>query len=387
MSEQFTINSPNRIIIGRGSLGKLSEEVTRLCGSNILVVTDRGIVNAGLLSKLTDHLAGNGLSYKVFQDVVPDPTISCINTCHQFYQAHLFNLIVGFGGGSSLDVAKAVSILGGNDEPIDRLCGYELVRKPGIPKILIPTTAGTGSEVTNVLVLNDEATHIKRGVTSRYVLPDSALVDPELTMTLPVSVTAETGFDALAHAIEAFLSKESNPFTDALSLQAIRKVFVNLPRAVENGADYRARHEMSVAATFSGLAFGSATIIAAHALSYPVASLCRLSHGKSLAVVLPHVIEHSIQGCLEKARTILMTLGIDSTGCKEEELGSILVQQLKNLLNTIGLSYRLRDHYSGGVDVERLVAEGMKFSRLFQYNPTDLSQSDVAKIYAKSLEG
>jgi alcohol dehydrogenase class IV len=263
--------------------------------------------------------------------------------------------------------------------------GAETFHKPGLPKILIPTTAGTGSEVTRSVVVADERDNIKKVISSSLAIPEVAILDPMLTLSMPPDVTANTGMDALVHAIESYVSVNTTPFAEILAIEAIRLIAHNLPLAYSKGSDVTARYNMLLSANLAGLAFGSGGLGAVHALSYVIGSEYHMSHGRSNAIMLPHVMDFNKSGNLQKFARIAEAMGENVEGLSMYEAAEKSVEAVKKLLNMVQIPFRLSQHGIAIDDLPRLVAGGMKQARLFVPNPRDLTEEDVRTIYEKAF--
>jgi alcohol dehydrogenase class IV len=220
--------SPNRILFGIDVVKGVATEVKQLGGEKVLIVTDPGLIEAGLVEPIKASLDSEGIAFSIYDQVEPEPPARIVDQCARYLKDENCDLIIGVGGGSSLDVAKGASIMASNEGTILNYSGVDTVPKRGLPKILVPTTAGTGSEVTRVLVIADEASNIKKTVYSTYVLSDVAIVDPMMTLSMPPTVTADTGIDALVHAIETYVSANATPFSDILAIEAITLIAENV---------------------------------------------------------------------------------------------------------------------------------------------------------------
>lgn len=276
---------------GWGCLNQLLPEVERLKATNILIVTDPFLKELGLTDKVQQPLLSKGYATTIYTDIAPEPPLAIGEKLVDFTRKHQFDLVIGLGGGSALDLAKLAAVLAVHDGKVAdylNLTGTKALEQKGLPKILIPTTSGTGSEVTNISVLSLDTT--KDVVTHDYLLADSAIVDPELTISLPPKVTAATGVDALTHAIEAYVSVNANEVTDSLALQAIRLISGSIRTAVLEGENKQARSDMSYGSYLAGLAFFNAGVAGVHALAYPLGGQFHIAHGDSNAVLLPYVM-------------------------------------------------------------------------------------------------
>jgi len=377
--------SPNKVVIGKGVSQQICGELKALGGQKVLIVTDEGVVKAGLVQAIEDALAAGKVDHTVYAGVEPEPPVRVVDECARIVREGKFDAIIGFGGGSSLDVAKAVSLLGTNKGNILDYVGIDLVPFRGLPKILIPTTAGTGSEVTRVFVVTDEADNTKKVIYSNYVLPDVALLDPLLTLSMPRPVTADTGFDALVHAIESYVSVNTTPFAEILAIQAVSLIAHNLPIAYSKGSNIQARYNMLLAATLAGMSFTSGGLGAVHGLSYPLGTEYHMAHGRSNAIMLPHIMKYNLPGSLEKYAKIAAAMGQSVDGLNPFEAAEKSVDAVKGLLKTVNIPYKLTDY---GIDkdaIPKLVEGGLKQARLFVPNPCDLAEKDVKHIYESTF--
>jgi len=373
--------SPNRILFGIDAVKGVAAEAKQLGGKKVLIVTDPGVAEAGLVEAIKGPLESDGIAFSLYDQVEPEPSARIVDQCTQYLKDENCDLIIGVGGGSSLDVAKGASIMATNEGNILDYSGIDVVPKRGLPKILIPTTAGTGSEVTRVLVVTDEASNIKKAVYSNHVLSDVAIVDPMMTLSMPPKVTADTGIDALVHAIETYVSLNATPFSDILAVEAITLIAENVTMAFAKGENVEARYDMSLAATISGLAFSSGGLGAVHALSNPLGIEYHLPHGRTNAIMLPHVMTFNLIGNPTKFAWIAEAMGEAVEGLSPMEAGSLAVEAVKELLNQLKISIRLRDYDIPQKDIPKLVEGAMKVSRLFVPNPRNLTHEDVEEIF------
>jgi len=379
--------SPNKIIFGIGAVDQIAKEIKSLGRKHPLIVTDPGVVEFGLLKQVEDVLKSDKMDVGIYQKVVPEPPSHLVGECAQLVRDNSYDLIVGIGGGSSLDIAKGVAIMSTNSGNVLDYAGSDLVPRAGLPMILMPTTAGTGSEATRVFVVTDEKDHNKKTVFSNYVLPNVAIVDPALTQSMPLTVTADTGIDALVHAIESYVSANANPFSDILAIEAIRLVAENLYPAYAKANNLSARTGMSLAATLAGMAFTSGGLGAVHALAYPLGTMFHLSHGRSMAVMLPYIIDYNRIGNLEKYRNVAAAMGVKIEGLSEYDVSEALINAVQRLLSILQIPAKLKDYGVQEKDIPNLVTGAMKQARLFVPNPRDLRENDIEGIYRKALHG
>ncbi len=373
--------SPNKIVVGLETTSLVADEVHRLGGGKVLIVTDPGVVQADLTAPVEKSLQAAGVAYTVYDGVEPEPPARVIDRGAEVFRSEGCELVLGLGGGSSLDVSKGISILAANGGKVLDYVGIDQVPKKGAAMILMPTTAGTGSEVTRVLVVTDEAQNTKNVVFTPFALADVAIVDPLLTLSMPPTVTADTGMDALVHAIETYVSMNATIFSDILADRAIELIARYLPVARAKGSNTQARYYMSLAATLAGCAFGSGGLGAVHALAYPLGTEYHMTHGRTNAVMLPHVVQFNLSGSPEKYARVAALMGQDAEGLPVFEAAQLAALAIQELLEAISVSCRIRDYEIPEEDLPKLVEGAMKQSRLFVPNPKDLNEDDVRSIY------
>ncbi|MFS2170647.1 iron-containing alcohol dehydrogenase [Priestia megaterium] len=373
---------------GWGSLQQLLLEVKKYHPAHILIVTDPVLKDIGLVDKVSSPLIKNGYEVDVYADTAPEPPLALGEKLVSYAKSRKFDLVIGVGGGSALDLAKLTAVLAVHDGAVEEylnLTGTKQISKKGLPKILIPTTSGTGSEVTNISVLSLEST--KDVVTHDYLLADAAIVDPELTLSVPSKVTAATGVDALTHAVEAYISVNANPATDALALKAIRMISSSLRTAVANGEDKEARTQMSYGSYLAGLAFFNAGVAGVHALAYPLGGQFHISHGESNAVLLPYVMGYIRSSCVEKMRDIFEALGGNATSLSEEEASYQCVKQLQSLVKDVGIPQTLRGFDIPEYALQKLTEDGVQQKRILARSPLPLHEKDIRAIYQSAYDG
>ncbi|MBM4432705.1 MAG: iron-containing alcohol dehydrogenase [Chloroflexi bacterium] len=385
MSKINAFLSPNKVILGNGAVSRVGDEAKKLGGTKALIVTDEGVVKAGLVKDAEASLKAQKIEVGIYDKVKPEPPARLVDECAEAVRSNGYDIIIGIGGGSSLDVAKGASVIATNKGKATDYVGDNLVPRRGVPKILIPTTAGSGSEVTRGVVMTDEADNSKKVVFSDFVLGDVAIVDPLLTVSMPPAVTADTGMDALVHAIESYVSVNATPFSDMLAMEAIRLIAEYLPIAYAKANNIEARFNMSFAATLAGAAFVSGGLGAVHGLAYPLGTEYHWPHGRSNAVMLPYVVDFNKIGNLNKYAAIAQAMGENIEGLSKYEAAEILVDSLFGLLDILHIPAKLSDYGISEKDVPKLVAGGMKQSRLFVPNPRNLTEADVKAIYTAAL--
>jgi alcohol dehydrogenase class IV len=378
----FTFATVPQIIAGPGCIARLSELTKTRLGPRVVVISDEGVVKAGLVQPALASLADGGSDVSVFTDVVADPPEAIIHAA--VAQAIGFGAtgVLGIGGGSSLDVAKLVALLCKSGEALDDIYGVGKASGQRLPLVLVPTTAGTGSEVTPISIVTT-CTHEKKGVVSPVLLPDAALLDAELTLGLPPAVTAATGIDAMVHAIEAFTSASTNnnPVSRTLAKEALRLLGANIEIAVMNGTDLAARQAMLLGAMLAGQAFANSPVAAVHALAYPIGGRYHVAHGLSNSLVLPHVLRFNATVCGDAYAELAPCLFPHLEPARQAERLSGFIEGLAMLPLHLNLPVRLRDVGITKDGLPLLAESAMEQTRLLGNNPRTVSLSDAARIY------
>lgn len=373
----------NKLITGEGATTALLYELEILGVKNPLIITDTILIEVGVVKKITDLL--DGLEHGIFTGVKPEPEFGVVEECMEQFKQGNHDGLIAVGGGSAIDIAKAVSGYSIMDKPLKSLVGTDIVNKEGPIIIAIPTTAGTGSEVTNIAILADPEDNIKKGIVSDHLLPDVAIVAPEMTLTMPPSVTAASGVDALVHAIESYISLNASPITDGLALQAIKMISKNLPKAYANPTNLEAREKMATASLIAGMAFGNAGVAAVHALAYPLGGKYHIAHGVSNALLLPFVMEWNKIGNLERFRDIAIAMGENVEGLSDYEAADKAVIAMQNICKVVNIPSGLRHFNIPESDIEELANEAIKIERLLKNNPRKFNVIDIKKIYQSAF--
>jgi alcohol dehydrogenase class IV len=371
--------------MGPGSVQGLAEEIKRLKGTKVLIVTDPGLVSTGIVGRVEGLLSEAGIPFCVFDQVEPDPRFEIAADALALIRAEKADLVIGIGGGSSIDIAKVAAILATNTDPITAYFGIDLVPNPGLKTILIPTTAGTGSEVTPIAILSDHHDKLKKGIVSPYLLPACALLDPELTLGLPPAVTAATGMDALIHAIEAYTSKNATSITDMLAVKAMELLFDNLRIVCANGENLEARTKMIEGSLLAGMAFANAGVTAVHAFAYPIGSEFHIPHGVANTIMILPVMEFNLMGNLRKFADIANIFGQNTEGLSERQAARLSVEAVRELAEDLGVPSSLSVYGVKEEDIPGLAKGVMKVTRLLANNPRELSLKDAEMIYRKVL--
>ncbi len=377
----FIFNTTASIVFEAGSAARLGSITAKLLGVRVLFITDPGLRVIGLCDGAIASLEAAGIDVILFDQVEADPSRATLMKAVEAGAGA--SGVVGFGGGSSLDVAKLAALLLGSGEDLDQAWGVAQAKGPRLPLVLVPTTAGTGSEVTpvSIITVGEEE---KRGVSSPVILPDIAVLDADLTLGLPAAITAATGIDAMVHAIEAYASKNSNnnPLSKMLAREALRLLGANIERVIENGQDREARGAMLLGSMLAGQAFANSPVAAVHALAYPIGGTFHIPHGLSNALVLPHVLRFNAPDAAHLYAEIAADCfpGLDAEEGAQGRCAA-LIEELTKLSARVGLPARLRDVGIGEDALPKMAVDAMKQQRLLVNNPRSLSEGDALAIY------
>ncbi len=370
-----------RLIFGNGAAGELPAVLDRLDAARALIITDSGLVEAGVCGRIQGILEDADVAYETFDRVEADPSIRVVRDGLAMAQKVAPDALIGLGGGSSMDIAKVISVLMANDGDVTDYMGTDRVPGPGLPKVTMPTTSGTGSEVSPIAVLSDEEEHLKKGMVSEHLYADVALVDPTLTLTLPPAVSAYTGVDALTHAIEAYTNKHAHPLIDTLALRAIGLIGGNLRRAVACGEDRQARYNMSMASLLGGMCLGSVNTGAVHALAYPLGGEYDVPHGVANSLLLPYVMRYNLISDLERFAKIAAALGENLDGLSLRDAADRAVDAVMQLCQDVGIVTRLKELDIPEEAIYEMAAAAMKVTRLLSINPRQVTEEAARQIY------
>lgn len=374
-------------IYGRGASDRIGIELKAHGASKVFLVTDRVLWNLGILTRIINSLKSEGLEVERYDDLPTEPTTDFISEGTRRFVESGANMILAVGGGTPIDTAKGVSVMATNPGTISDYMGTSSIKNPGIPLVAVPTTAGTGSEVTIFAVITDTKTDVKMLIASPYLMPIIAVIDPLLTVTMPKWLTAATGLDALTHAIEAYVSVKAQPMTDLLALSAIRLLMAKLPLAWEDSNDLDAREKNMLAAYQAGLAFGNSSVALVHGMSRPIGAYFHVAHGVSNAILLGPVTEFSISGNPRRYAEIAAAMGENVTGLSDMDAASAAVKAVKALVNYLEVP-SLRDL---GIDRFRFMEaipqmiESAITSGSPDNNPRIATKEEMADIYEQII--
>ena len=381
----FTFNTTSGIRFGNGTSKSCVSEISQKLGPNILFITDKDLMSLKLTEPTLIELNKLSSKVEVFQDVEADPSLKTLMNAIEIGKKNKITGVIGFGGGSSMDVAKLTSLILGSNENIEEAWGVSNAKGPRLPLILVPTTAGTGSEVTpiSIITVGEEE---KKGVSSPIILPDIAILDPELTVGLPAHTTAATGIDAMVHAIEGYASanKNNNPISKMIAVEALKLLGGSIEKAVFEGSNIEARGNMLLGAMLAGKSFANSPVAAVHALAYPIGGTFHVSHGLSNSLVLPYVLRfNSVDNKATKDYSELapflfpdidMSKGSQAI-CKE------FIDRLENLSKKLGLPQKLREVNIPKEACKKMASDAMKQTRLLVNNPREVTEKDALNIY------
>lgn len=381
--KNFTFTVPQDIIFGMGSLKRLPELLEKNGSRKMLLISDRGLESLGVVAKVEDIVKTSGIEVAKFLDVEPNPSVDTVNSATKAYQETESTSIVALGGGSPMDVAKAVGVLAKFGGQITEYEGAHKVPGKIVPIIAIPTTAGTGSEVTAFSVITDTSRNYKLTVFSYELIPSYALLDPELIMTAPASIAASCGVDALIHAWEAYTSRDASPFSDAMAEKAMELIGANLRRFVANRQDEEAACAMMSGSMFAGIAFAWARLGNIHAMSHPVSAFFHVPHGVANSILLPTIVEYNAladHGRYEKIYNYIS---------KEKEpvmdfIPEMLADEARELLKDLGIPSKLSDVGVTEDKIPQMAADAMKSGNILA-NPRQSAQKDIEMLYRRAL--
>ncbi|MGP9808604.1 iron-containing alcohol dehydrogenase [Halomonas sp. AOP12-C2-37] len=381
LNQVSSFKSAGKLVTGHGAAQQLQLYVQSLGMQRPLIVTDSGVVASGTLDIITEQLMALNVTYAVFDQVTPEPEVEIVENCTRAFNGGQHDSVIAVGGGSAMDIAKCVAVYAHYEGPLEGLFGENKVAQREVPLIAMPTTAGTGSEVTNIAILSDKVQKMKKGIVSDCLLPDVAIVAPELTLSCPRSVTAASGVDALVHAIEAYLSNFATPITDALAVKAMNLIIHALPKAFANPNHLQAREDMATGSLLAGLAFGNAGVGAVHALAYPLGGRYHLAHGVTNALLLPFVMEWNKLACVNRFRGIAVAFDEPVAGLSDDAVADAVIKRMHKLCADVEIPAGLRSFDIPESAIPELAAEAIKVERLLRNNPRVLTLTDIEAIY------
>lgn len=385
METLFTYTGAKKIVFGRGALDRLPEFMAELNGKKPLVVMDGSLARSGLSRRVSLLLEGAGAAPVLYDAIDGEPELEKADEGARIALENRCDVVVGIGGGSAMDAAKAMAAVAGNGARAVDFLGLNRIPGPGLPTVMIPTTAGTGSEVTFTAVFIRKDLKKKEGMNSPYLYPQVALLDPLLTLGLPSMPTATTGMDALCHAIESYTSVNASPMSALVSLEAIRLIGANLRTAVHDGGNLAAREAMLLGSLYAGLGLANAGVTAVHSLSYPLGGRFGVPHGLANTVLLPAVMEYNIPGALEKFTRVAEALGEETSGLPLREAAWLAVEAVSGLIRDCAVPMGLEGLGVKEEDFPSLAEVAMTVARPLANNPCKVTARDAVNIYRQAF--
>lgn len=379
MIPDITFSWPSVIEFGPGKLGTLKQHLEGM--RKVFFLCDPSV--QGLVESVVRRLAKEEIEVRMSADVAPEPPLAVLKRLIVPTREFAPDAVVGVGGGSAMDLAKLLAVLWAGDQEAEDIIGIDKVRGRTSKLIAVPTTAGTGSEVTPIAVVTDTAEKLKNGVVSRYLVPDVAVVDPELAIGLPPSVTAATGMDAMTHCVEAYTNRYSHPIIDCIALEGIRCIAGSLETAVKSGQDLEARTAMALGSLCGGLCLGPVNTAAVHALAYPVGAMFNVPHGLANSVLLPYVMEFNCGACAEKYARIAETMGVPPS-LPMSAKASAAADKVVSLSRAVGIPRSLQEIGVPEEAILEMAQAALKVTRLLRNNPREVKLEDAEDIYRRS---
>ena len=374
----ITLLQPQKIVFGTGCIQTFVEDYKKLGCQRLFVLTAPPIMP--LIEAPMEELRKTGVSIEINQSLTAEPTVNDFKVILQEARSFGADSVVGIGGGSVLDCTKLVAAFINSDQQAEDCFGTGFVKAKGLWFACLPTTAGTGSEVSPNAILLDERDHLKKGIVSPFLIADAAYVDPKLTWTVPAKVTADTGMDALTHCIEAYTNKFAHPSVDIYALQGIRLISANLERAVKNGQDVEAREALAFGSLYGGLCLGPVNTAAVHALSYPLGGEFHIPHGLSNAILLPSVLKFNMPANIKRHAEVAIALGCQP-GKDDNETAMRGVEFIYQLAEAVGIPKKLSDLGIPQTAVDGMAKAAMEVQRLLKNNPREVTEQDARDIY------
>lgn len=373
------------ILFGLGVIGELAKRARSLGAEKVMIITDEGVAGAGILGRVSGILDKNGIACVVFAKVEKEPSLE--NVEHAFKEASgtSCQAVVGLGGGSSLDVAKMVAVLLKHKGNLRDFLGIDKIPVRGIPIILIPTTAGTGSEVSKYAIFDDRKAKTKLGAVSNHLIADLAVVDPELTVSMPPAVTASTGADAFIHAVEGYVAVKASPLSDLFALEAVRIIYENLPAAFADGQNIAARYQMAYGSLLGGIVLNVAGVSSSHALAYPIGSEYHVPHGVGCMLTFLEVMDYFAMADMPKFSRMAQAMGVKTENMSPRQAAQQAVEEMRKLVDYIEIPHKL-----SAINMDRKLIEPFAKSvvanqqRLLTNGPRKLTEADIRTIYERS---
>jgi len=382
--KDFVFQMPRKIEVGFSKSRNLSKIIKQMKLNKVLILVDYNLKKLGIVDYIFNNLKEENISFTVFDNIKNEPTITEIDQAiNDLNIASNYDGIIAIGGGSTIDMAKLLAISGSIEGSVRNYIGTNLIDKSGIPLIILPTTSGTGAEVTPNAIVKDKKKEWKKGIVSPYLIPDLVILDPELTFSVPPKITAETGIDAFTHAIECFICKKSNPMSDLFALDSMRLINKYLRRAVRNGSDKEARYYMALGSLYGGIAITNSGTGGVHGLAYPLGGKYNISHGLSNSILLADIMEFNSKAVPEKLIKVADIMEIRTTNFPKEKIVKSVVDEIRKLVNDVGIA--IEGFEVSEKDLDNLAMLAMSEQRLLKNNPRSIEYLDAKRIYQKVL--
>ena len=387
MNHTITMEGIRKTVFGAGAVGQIAEECKALKATRVILVMDQSLSKTELCKQIQESFKKGRIKAFLYADVTPEPDPVLADQGAELARGEKVGCVVAVGGGSTMDVGKAIAVLTKNEGKAIDYIGLGLVKKPGLPSIMVPTTAGTGSEVTFTSVFTMRETKMKGGINSPFLYPHTAILDPQLTISLPPEATAQTGMDALTHAVESFTSLQSQFMSETLSLRAIELIAANLRGAVFNGAHYPYREGMMKGSYLAGLGLAMSGVGAVHALAYPMGAIFDIPHGLANAVMLPYVLAYNYPGNLDKFSQISWAMGENDKGLSNRDSAASAVKAIADLADDVGIPRTLKDLNIPETAIPEMAEGAMKVERPILNNPRSMTTDVAEMIYKWAFHG
>lgn len=384
MLKEYTLKMPRVVYSGEGALEHI-KEILKKGASKAAVFSDKGIIGAGLLKKPLSLIEEAGVAYTLLDELPPEPTCDEAQQVIEGFRASEADFIVAVGGGSVMDIAKLASVLATDEYTVRDLLDHPELAKKGIPCLMIPTTAGTGSEATPNSIVAVPEKELKVGIVNEAMIADYVILDGEMIKNLPRKIAAATGVDALAHAIECYTSNKANPFSDTFALEALDLILNNIERACDDPEALDAKNAMLIAAFYAGAAITASGTTAVHALSYPLGGKYHIPHGVSNAMLLVPVMRFNEPVCREKFAAVFDRAAKDNRADTLEEKSAWVINRLDEIVKHLEIPSSLKDYGIGSEDLEALVKAGMDVKRLLVNNMREVTTEDARKLYLEIM--
>ncbi|WP_439238885.1 iron-containing alcohol dehydrogenase [Lonepinella sp. BR2919] len=387
MTAIYSLFNPSKVIGGAGSLSQIADVIKGYNATNVVLITDEGVFKAGLINKPKQLLEQAGIGVHIISNVPPEPPISAVNEIFEQSVKCNAEAVIGLGGGSAMDTAKLVALMLNNKDIAltEVTSGAKKFVHRSLPTLMIPTTSGTGSEATQNSIVLDTERELKIGVVDEKLVASAVILDAELTLSLPKHITANTGIDALCHAIECYISKKSSPFSEMFALKAVELITKNIRTAFNHGTDIQARENMLLGSFLGGACIATSSTVAVHALSYPLGGKYHIPHGLSNAILLPDVMKFNLPVCEEKFANVAFAMGLDVQGLTQRQAAEKMIDELYALIRDLDIHCDLNAVGINEDVLDELSEAALSVKRLLDNNPKPMNKDDIKTIYRKLI--